>query len=40
MLLALATMIAATLVAGCGGEKKQHVSAGLSAHLQQILDGR
>src|SRR3981189_3399085 len=36
--LALATMIAMTAVAGCGGEKKHHVSAGLSTQLQQIVD--
>jgi D-alanyl-D-alanine carboxypeptidase len=36
--LALATMIAMTVVAGCGGEKEHHVSAGLSAQLQQIVD--
>src|SRR5437773_3315053 len=39
ILLALATMIATTLVAGCGGEKGHHVSARLSAQLQQIVDG-
>jgi D-alanyl-D-alanine carboxypeptidase len=31
-------MIAMTVVAGCGGEKEHHVSAGLSAQLQQIVD--
>jgi D-alanyl-D-alanine carboxypeptidase len=32
-------MIVTTLVAGCGGEKGHHVSARLSAQLQQIVDG-
>jgi D-alanyl-D-alanine carboxypeptidase len=38
MLLALATMIAMAVVAGCGGEKEDHASAALSAQLQQIVD--
>jgi D-alanyl-D-alanine carboxypeptidase len=37
-LLALATTIAATVLTACGGDKEHHVSAGLSAQLQQILD--
>jgi D-alanyl-D-alanine carboxypeptidase len=36
--LALATMIAMTVLAGCGGGKEHHVSAGLSVQLQQIVD--
>jgi D-alanyl-D-alanine carboxypeptidase len=39
ILLALASMSAATLVAGCGGENEHHVSSGLSAQLQQIVVG-
>jgi D-alanyl-D-alanine carboxypeptidase len=38
VVLALATMIAVTVLAACGGTEKQTVSADLSAQLQTILD--